>query len=74
MNHLVRQYYEQGTHCLLYTSLLYALGEVVGNRADKHTLGESANLARRNETVHLGIDRCRDILTKMYIRDSYQIG
>ena len=43
--------------------LLYALGEVVGNRADKHTLGESANLARRNETVHLGIDRCRDILT-----------
>ena len=43
--------------------LLYALGEVVGNRADKHTLGESANLARRNETVHLGIDRCRDILS-----------
>ena len=43
--------------------LLYALGEVVGKRADKHTLGESANLARRNETVHLGIDRCRDILT-----------
>ena len=43
--------------------LLYALGEVVGNRADKHTLGESANLARRNETVHLGIDGCRDILT-----------
>ena len=43
--------------------LLYALGEVVGNRADKHSLGESANLARRNETVHLGIDGCRDILT-----------
>ena len=43
--------------------LLYALGEVVGNRADKHTLGESANLAWRNETVHLGIDRCRDILS-----------
>ena len=43
--------------------LLYALGEVVGNRADKHTLGESANLAWRNETVHLGIDGCRDILT-----------
>ena len=43
--------------------LLYALGEVVGNRADKYTLGESANLARRNETVHLGIDRCRDILS-----------
>ena len=36
--------------------LLYALGEVVGNRADKHSLGESANLAWRNETVHLGID------------------
>ena len=43
--------------------LLYALGEVVGNRADKHTLGESANLARWDETVHLGIDGCRDILT-----------
>lgn len=43
--------------------LLYALGEVVGNRSNKHTLGESANLARRNETVHLGIDGCRDILT-----------
>lgn len=43
--------------------LLYAFGEVVGNRADKHTLGESANLAWRNETVHLGIDGCRDILT-----------
>ena len=42
--------------------LLYALGEVVRNRADKHTLGESTNLAWRNETVHLGIDRCRDIL------------
>ena len=43
--------------------LLYALGEVVGNRADKHTLGETANLAWRDETVHLGIDGCRDILT-----------
>ena len=43
--------------------LLYALGEVVGNRADKHTLGKTTNLAWRNETVHLGIDRCRDILT-----------
>ena len=43
--------------------LLYALGEVVGNRSNKHTLGESANLAWRNETVHLGIDGCRDILT-----------
>ena len=43
--------------------LLYTLGEVVGNRANKHTLGESANLAWRNETVHLGIDGCRDILT-----------
>ena len=43
--------------------LLYALGEVVGNRAYKHTLGESANLAWRDETVHLGIDGCRDILT-----------
>lgn len=43
--------------------LLYALGEVVGNGAYKHTLGESANLARRDETVHLGIDGCRDILT-----------
>ena len=43
--------------------LLYALGEVVGNRADKHSLGESANLAWRNEAVHLGIDGCRDILS-----------
>ena len=43
--------------------LLYALGEVVGNRADKHTLGKTTNLAWRNETVHLGIDGCRDILT-----------
>ena len=43
--------------------LLYALGEVVGNRADKHTLGESANLARRNETIHLGFDGRRDILS-----------
>ena len=43
--------------------LLYALGEVVGNRSNKQTLGESANLAWRNETVHLGIDGCRDILT-----------
>ena len=43
--------------------LLYALGEVVGNRTNKHTLGESANLAWRNETIHLGIDGCRDILT-----------
>ena len=43
--------------------LLYALGEVIGNGADKHTLGESANLAWRNETVHLGIDGCRDILS-----------
>ena len=43
--------------------LLYALGEVVGNGADKQTLGETANLAWRDETVHLGIDGCRDILT-----------
>ena len=43
--------------------LLYALGEVVGNRSNKHTLGETANLAWRDETVHLGIDGCRDILT-----------
>ena len=43
--------------------LLYALGEVVGNRSNKHTLGESANLTWRNETVHLGIDGCRDILS-----------
>lgn len=43
--------------------LLYALVEVIGNRADKHSLGESANHARRNETVHLGIDGCRNILT-----------
>ena len=40
--------------------LLYALGEVVGNRADKHTLGKTANLAWRDETVHLGIDGCID--------------
>lgn len=43
--------------------LLYSLGEVVGNGAYKHTLGESANLARWDETVHLGIDGCRNILT-----------
>ena len=43
--------------------LLYALGEVVGNRSNKHTLGESANLARWDETVHLGIDGRRDILS-----------
>lgn len=43
--------------------LLYAFGEVVGNGADKQTLGETANLAWRDETVHLGIDGCRDILT-----------
>ncbi len=43
--------------------LLYAIGEVVGNSSNKHTLGEFANLAWRNETVHLGIDGCRDILT-----------
>ena len=43
--------------------LLYALGEVVGNRSNKHTLGESANLAWRDETVHLGIDGRRNILT-----------
>ena len=43
--------------------LLDTLVEVIGNRADKHSLGESANLARRNETVHLGIDGCRDILS-----------
>ena len=43
--------------------LLDTLVEVVGNRANKHSLGESANLARRNETIHLGIDGCRDILT-----------
>ena len=43
--------------------LLDTLVEVIGNRAYKHTLGESANLAWRNETIHLGIDGCRDILT-----------
>lgn len=43
--------------------LLYALGEIVGNRSNKQTLGETANLAWRDETVHLGIDGCRDILT-----------
>ena len=43
--------------------LLDTLVEVIGNRADIHSLGESANLARRNETVHLGIDGCRNILT-----------
>ena len=43
--------------------LLDTLVEVIGNRADKHSLGESANLARRNETVQLGIDGCRNILT-----------
>ena len=43
--------------------LLYALGEVIGNRADKHTLGKTTNLAWRNETIHLGIDGRRDILS-----------
>ena len=42
--------------------LLDTLVEVIGNRADKHSLGESANLARRNETVHLGVDGSGDIL------------
>ena len=43
--------------------LLDTLVEVVGNRANKHSLGESANLARRNETIHLGFDGRRDILS-----------
>ena len=43
--------------------LLDTLVEVVGNRADKHTLGKTTNLAWRNETVHLGIDGRRDILS-----------
>ena len=42
--------------------LLDTFVEVIGNRADKHSLGESANLARRNETVHLGVDGSGDIL------------
>ena len=43
--------------------LLDTLVEVIGNRADKHSLGESTNLAWRNETIHLGIDGRRDILS-----------
>ena len=43
--------------------LIYAFGEIVGNRADKHTLGKTTNLAWRNETIHLGIDGRRDILS-----------
>ena len=36
--------------------LLDALGEVVGNGADKHALGESADFAGRYHAVHLGGD------------------
>ena len=43
--------------------LLYSFGEVVGNGAYKHTLGKTTNLAWRNETIHLGIDGRRDILS-----------
>ena len=43
--------------------LLNALVEVVGNRAYEHALCQTANLARRNKAVHLGVDRGGDILT-----------
>ena len=48
-----------GMEYLLFDTLI----EVIGNRADKHTLGKSANLARRNETVHLGVNGGGNILS-----------
>ena len=48
-----------GMKYLLFDTLI----EVIGNRADKHTLGKSANLARRNETVHLGVNGGGNILS-----------
>ena len=42
-----------GMEYLLFDTLV----EVVGNRADKHALGKTANLAWRNKAVHRGIDR-----------------
>ena len=43
--------------------LIYAFGEIVGNRADKHSLRQTTNLAWRNKAVHLGVDGSGDILT-----------
>ena len=43
--------------------LLNALAEVVGNWADEHTLGKTANLAWRNKTVHLCVDGSGNILS-----------
>ena len=43
--------------------LLDTLVEVVGHRADKHALRQSADLARWNKAVHLGVDGSGDILT-----------
>lgn len=48
-----------GMENLLFDTLV----EVVGNGADKHALCQTANLARRNKTVHLGVDGSGDILT-----------
>ena len=57
--YLVGIYNNFGMEYLLFDALV----KVVGNRADKHTLGKSANLARWNKTIHLGVDGCRDILS-----------
>ena len=44
-------------HNLSMEYLLFdALVEVIGNRADKHALGKTADFAGRNKAVHLGID------------------
>ena len=41
----------------------YALVDIVTDRADEHSLRESGNLARRNEAVHLRVERVAHILT-----------
>ncbi len=43
--------------------LVYALVDIVTDRTDEHSLRESGNLARRNEAVHLRVERMAHVLT-----------
>ena len=43
--------------------LVYALVKIVADGADKHTLRERRDLARRNQAVHLGIEGMAYILS-----------
>ena len=42
--------------------VVYGVGEVVGKRGEKDRLGEWGNVGGGNESVDVGIDRCREMV------------